>query len=129
MTGGLRSGTDVVSVARIARLVSIDRGRTRVFRPDEQKRCDASGSPEEEYARLWAVKEAVLKALGVGWSGGISWTDVGVTRRGWAYEVKLEGEAARKAEEMRVNHWSVSADSTPELAVATALVTTGEKST
>ena len=129
MSVALRSGTDIVSVARIARLVGEERGRERVFGPGEQKRCDAAARPEEEYARLWAVKESVLKALGVGWSGGISWTDVEVTGGGWAYGVRLAGGAARKAEEMGVEHWSVSADSTAELAVATALAMIGETRT
>ena len=36
--------------------------------------------PGEHYAARFAAKEAALKALGLGWSGGVTWLDVEVIR-------------------------------------------------
>ena len=34
--------------------------------------------PAQHYAARFAAKEAVLKAIGTGWSAGIKWTDMEV---------------------------------------------------
>lgn len=51
----------------------------RVFTPGEQAYCDRRGaSAAQHYAARFAAKEAALKALGTGWSGGIAWQDIEV---------------------------------------------------
>lgn len=116
-----RAGVDIVEVARVERLVGDERARRRVFADEEVAFCSAAGEPGEEYARLWAVKEAVLKALGTGWSAGVAWTDVRVARSGRRYSVCLGGKAAEVAAGMGIADWSVDADSGGGMAVAFAL--------
>jgi len=56
-----------------------DRFETRCF--TETERINASGINRIQYfAGRFAAKEAVLKALGTGWSQGISWTDIEIER-------------------------------------------------
>ena len=55
------------------------RFRERVFTPSERDYCDARGAAAaQHYAARFAAKEAALKALGTGWSGGVGWRDVEV---------------------------------------------------
>ena len=71
-------GVDFVEVRRIAALLSRfgDRFLERVFTEDEQRYARRSVKQAERLAGRFAVKEAVLKALGTGKSQGILWRDV-----------------------------------------------------
>ena len=54
----------------------------RVFTAAERAYCDSRGAvAAEHYAARFAAKEAMLKALGTGWRGGIGWQDVEVGSR------------------------------------------------
>ena len=50
----------------------------RVFTAAERAYCDSRGPAvaAQHYAARFAAKEAALKALGTGWSGGVAWQDV-----------------------------------------------------
>ena len=51
----------------------------RVFTQGERDYCDSRGVVSaEHFAARFAAKEATLKALGTGWSGGVAWHDVEV---------------------------------------------------
>ena len=51
----------------------------RVFTAAERDYCDGRGAAAaQHYAARFAAKEAALKALGTGWSGGVGWQDVEV---------------------------------------------------
>jgi len=55
----------------------------RVFTAREREYCDGRGvAAPQHYAARFAAKEAALKALGTGWSGGIAWQHVEVTNAG-----------------------------------------------
>ncbi|NQU75942.1 MAG: holo-ACP synthase [Planctomycetes bacterium] len=74
-------GVDFVETRRIGELIDRHGQRflDRVFTPAEQGYCNAHLHRLERLAGRFAAKEAVLKALGTGWRGGIAWTDVEVT--------------------------------------------------
>ena len=60
-------------------LARTPRFRERVFTAGERDYCDARGAASaQHYAARFAAKEAALKALGTGWSGGVAWQDVEV---------------------------------------------------
>jgi holo-[acyl-carrier protein] synthase len=73
-------GTDLCDIRRIARLLERHGTRftTRVFTAHEQAVCEAKANPAAAYARRFAAKEAALKALGTGLTGGLFWTDIEV---------------------------------------------------
>ena len=66
-------GIDLLEISRMERALGRTGGRflDRVFTVDERAACEASGGGAERWAARFAAKEAVLKALGTGWSGGI----------------------------------------------------------
>lgn len=76
-------GIDIIEVARIREvLLRTPRFAARVFTAAERAYCDSRGAvAAEHYAARFAAKEAMLKALGTGWRGGIGWQDVEVGSR------------------------------------------------
>jgi holo-[acyl-carrier protein] synthase len=91
------TGIDVAEVDRIA--ASIERfGRRfldRVFTPEEIRYCESKANKAERYAGRFAAKEAAMKAIGTGWSRGVRWQDVEVTRApGGRPTVEFHGKAA-----------------------------------
>jgi holo-[acyl-carrier protein] synthase len=73
-------GIDLVKSDRIKDAVRKWNKRflNRIFTPPEQDYAFAHKLPHLHLAGRFAVKEAVLKALGTGWSGGIRWTEISV---------------------------------------------------
>ena len=54
----------------------------RVYTERERAYCDGRGAvAAQHYAARFAAKEATLKALQTGWSGGIAWQDIEVASR------------------------------------------------
>jgi holo-[acyl-carrier protein] synthase len=94
-------GVDLVEIARVERLLARYEGRFihRLMDPEEADRLPPSG-PERARAVSLAIagKEAASKALGTGWSRGVFWRDVVVTREPEA-DVRLRGRAAEVARE------------------------------
>jgi len=123
------TGIDMVEVARIARAADRhgDRFLNRVFTPSETEYCQSRGVPAQHFAGRFAVKEAVLKALKTGWSDGIFWREVEVSR-GPAGEpnVELSGSAARRAREMGIVTIHISLSHTGGYAIAHAVAETAE---
>ncbi len=81
-------GTDIIECPRIGKMVE-NHGELflrRVYTEREIRYCQSRKHAIEHFAGLWAAKEAILKALGTGWSRGVTWTDIEVrqTRQGQA---------------------------------------------
>jgi holo-[acyl-carrier protein] synthase len=65
------TGTDIIEVERIASRIQKENGfRELVFSADEIKYCEVKTNKYEHYAARFAAKEALGKALGVGWMTG-----------------------------------------------------------
>ena len=61
---------------------------------EEIEYCSNRKKSYQHFAVRFAAKEAALKALGVGWSDGIRWTDVEVVnRRSGQPTLRLSGRA------------------------------------
>jgi holo-[acyl-carrier protein] synthase len=118
-------GVDIVEIDRMAAaLARHPRMKERIFSADERRYCEGRNRPEVHYALRFAAKEAVLKALGTGFSG-MKFTDVEVTRdpRGRPAP-KLSGRAAEVAAEMGVIEMHLSLSYTHTTAVASAVAIT-----
>ncbi|WP_251231070.1 holo-ACP synthase [Adlercreutzia aquisgranensis] len=119
-------GVDIVDIARMARILertpSFER---KVFSAEEIAYCRKTGNPEAHFACRFAAKEAVLKALGTGFSEGIGPLDVSVTRSAKGKPaVVLQGRAREVAQEMGVVDLPLSLSHTHNDAVACAMAIT-----
>ncbi len=113
-------GIDLVDIARFER--SNPRLGIRLFTPAEARYCARQVRPALHFAARFAAKEAVLKALGTGWSGGIAWTDVEIVREAHgAATVKLSGKAAARAKKLKIKGWLISMTHTSTTAAAVAI--------
>ena len=121
-------GVDIVEIARMRRILKrTPRFRTRLFSAEEQAYCDAKPQPEVHYATRFAAKEAVVKALGTGFSQGINPRDIEVKRtsKGRPY-VSLSGRALEIARAQGVRELPISLSFTHNEAVACAMAITKE---
>ncbi|MEO1007640.1 MAG: holo-ACP synthase [Planctomycetota bacterium] len=117
-------GVDLVEVARIHRSIDRfgDRFLERVFTENERRYAADRARRLEHLAARFAAKEAVLKALGTGWSGGIAWTDVEVTRDAAGRPgVALHNLAAEHARRLDAKRWTLSISHTDTHAMASAI--------
>jgi holo-[acyl-carrier protein] synthase len=89
-------GIDVLGLARFrAFLARNEKHLSEVFTRGELAAADASRRRGIYLATRWALKEAVLKALGMGWGGDVEWTDVEAVGGPFEPEVRARGRAPR----------------------------------
>lgn len=95
----------------------------RCFTPAEQAYCHRN--PKRLYEHLagrFAAKEAVLKVLGTGWSGGISWTDIEILPEPSGQpRLTLTGRCKEVAAELGICRWHVSISHIETHATASAI--------
>lgn len=118
-------GLDLVRIERMQSFLERrgERARERLFTAGEQAYCEARKTSAQSYAGRFAVKEAVMKVLGTGWSRGVRWVDIEVVRpRGAAPTVALHGETARlaAAKGIATIHVAITHDAGISAAVAVA---------
>lgn len=126
--GGVGLGVDIVDIARMRRIMErTPRFVQKVFSEDERAYCDGCANPEAHYATRFAAKEAVVKALGCGFTGGITVRDIEVARNAkGAPRVILRGRAAQVARDLGVQSLPISLSFTHEEAVACAMAITAD---
>jgi holo-[acyl-carrier protein] synthase len=71
-------GIDIIEVARVREvLLRTPRFAERVYTEAERAYCESRGAVSaQHYAARFAAKEAALKALQTGWTGGVAWQDI-----------------------------------------------------
>ena len=118
-------GVDIVEIDRMREaLKRRPRMKERLFSEEEREYCDKRNKPEIHYAMRFAAKEAVLKALGTGFSG-MRFRDVEVVRDERGRPIpKLSGKAAEVAEAAGVVEMHLSLSYTHANAVASAVAIT-----
>lgn len=118
----------MLEIARMERVIARRPSfLSRVFTDEERAYCDRRARPAEHYAARWAAREAVLKALGTGFSGGIGPQDVSVTNEASGRpQAVLRGRALELAREQGVREVALSLSHTREVAVANAVMVTDE---
>lgn len=125
-SGSIRGhGIDLVEDRRIAGMLAEhgERFLERVFTEGERAYAESSQALRaERFAVRFAAKEAVLKALGTGWSGGIAWREVEVTRReGGVPGIELHGRAAEVARSLGIGRWHLSLSHAGGFSIASAI--------
>lgn len=118
-------GVDIIDTDRVQRMIEShgEHFLSRVFTAGERQYAAANTKRLAEHlAGRFAAKEAILKALGTGWSGGIAWTDAEVVREpSGRPTVQLHGRCAELAEELGITQWWLSISHIRTHAVASAI--------
>jgi holo-[acyl-carrier protein] synthase len=126
VAGAVGLGVDIVEIERMRKILKRSPAFARkAFSDEERSYCEKTATPEAHFATRFAAKEAVLKALGTGFSQGIGVRDVEVKRtsKGRPYAV-LTGRAKRVAQSLGVRELPLSLSFTHAEAVACAMAIT-----
>lgn len=117
-------GLDVVDVVEFGRLLS-DSAQIfldRYFTPAELAAAGNGAERTQRLAGRFAVKEAVMKALGTGWGNGVSFTDIEVvTLESGTPTLSLKRLMAGIEHERLISGWLVSISHTSSVAVASVI--------
>jgi len=122
--GIVAHGIDLVDCPRIEQMIRRhgERFVNRVFTAAEQAYGRANKNEIEKLAGRFAAKEAVLKLIGTGWLGKIAWTDIEIINNASGQpEVTIGGEVKRIADELGIEHISVTITHTANFAIASAV--------
>lgn len=94
-----------------------------IFTDKEIDYCESRVRKSENYAARYAAKEAVLKALGTGWRGGLSFSEIEIidTELGKP-QVFLYGEVKSAFDHHQILRTSISLSHTKELAIAVIIL-------
>jgi holo-[acyl-carrier protein] synthase len=123
-------GTDIVECLRVAQMIERhgELFLTRVYTPHEIEYCSARKAATQHYAGRFAAKEAVLKALGTGWTRGLQWRDIEVRNDlGGKPKLALAGGAREMCEKLGIVEMLISISHCRTHATAFALAVGKER--
>ncbi len=121
-------GLDLVKIERIRALADRwqERFLARLYTDAERRYCFDRASPYASLAGRFAAKEAVLKAIGTGWSAGVSWQDIQVLNDERGKPVAhVQGRTSALLQQAGVTDIHISLSHDTEYAVAQVLLTAG----
>jgi holo-[acyl-carrier protein] synthase len=120
-------GTEIVECARVRALIEehAERFLARVYTPDEIRWCQSRPQTTEQFAALWAAKEAVFKSLRVAGRTGAVWTQVEIEQRAGAPRVTLRGTVRERTAEAGVGSILLTTAFSRHYATATAIALRG----
>jgi holo-[acyl-carrier protein] synthase len=120
------TGIDMIEVERVARSVGRDSGfRELVFSQKEMAYCESKAAPFEHYAARFAAKEAFLKALGSGWTEGLSWNEIEILPEENGKPVlRVCGQTAKTLEGLQIRRIHVSLSHVKNMASAVVILET-----
>ncbi len=119
-------GIDLVKSARIKKITERfgDRFLNRVFTPAEVAYARKKKYPEQPLSARFAVKEAVLKALGIGVQMGINWQEIETTHDPFGKPVtQLSGQTQKIAQEKLVSKIFTSITHEKDFSIANIILT------
>lgn len=96
-------GNDLIDIRRVEKTLERfgDRFVQRIFTEIEQKKSDRRRNRAASYAKRFAAKEAMSKALGTGFRKSVYWRDLGVVNLpSGKPTMQLTGGALRRLEEI-----------------------------
>ena len=114
-------GVDIIEVRRVRETIErTPRFAERVFTEAERAYCESRGAvAAQHYAARFAAKEAALKALQTGWSGGITWQDIEISAKtSGAPVISFHGRARELYEQSGATSAHLSIAHTTEHAIA-----------
>jgi holo-[acyl-carrier protein] synthase len=119
------TGIDIVALDRIGRLYERHPERMmRILLTETERQAIAPlAHPVPRLAGRFAAKEAVMKALGTGWSQGVHFTQIEIVNEpGGAPEIRLSGAAAERCRQLGGARWHISISHDRDMAVAQVIL-------
>lgn len=113
-------GIDLVKIDRIQKMVEKwdKRFLNRIFTSVEQTYSFSFRQPFPHLAGRFAIKEAVFKAIGTGWRGGVRWTDIEVYNESSGQpRVRVYGKVKERIEDQGVTQIQASISHDTEYSV------------
>lgn len=114
-------GTDIIETSRILSLLKKhdESFAKRILSEQELAIYQRQTIKEKFIAKKWAAKEAVSKALGTGFTQGVSFTDMTIehTEEGKPLIV-LTGKTKQVADKLGITKWSISISDEKHYALA-----------
>lgn len=117
-------GLDIVDIDDFSRLTMQPANAflDRYFTGRELFEAGEGVTRTEKLAGRFAIKEAVMKALGVGWGDGVAFRDVEVvTLETGAPTVLLHRKLARHQDALAITGWLVTSSHSGRIAVASVI--------
>jgi holo-[acyl-carrier protein] synthase len=116
-------GTDIAEVHRIAKSIEKSGFMEKVFSKAEIAYCEKKANKAENFTARFAAKEAFFKALGTGWRGGMSFSEVEV----WNDELgkptlNIIGQTAEIIKDKNIKTIHISLSHIKDLAMATVVL-------
>lgn len=117
-------GTDLCAISRLARAIEKEGFLARVFTGQERAYLAERGRGKaQSAAAMFAAKEAVAKALGTGFSGGVALHQIEVTHDALgAPGVSLTGAAQERLAQLGAERVLLSLSHEGDMAVAFAVI-------
>ncbi|MCF7912217.1 MAG: holo-ACP synthase [Candidatus Cloacimonetes bacterium] len=116
-------GTDLIEVSRFEKSISKPRFLEKVFTEQELELCGHKQSRVQSLAARFAAKEACMKALGTGWSEGVSFSEIEVLNNSQGAPVMvLHGTTQQRAQELGVENIHITLSHLHEIASATVIL-------
>ena len=118
-------GTDIIKIARITHALQKhgERFAARILTPDEMVRFESAANSGLYLAKRFALKEAIVKALGTGIAKGVSWQDINTANNeaGQPYAI-LDGGALSAMQSLGADTLSVSLSDEEDYVLAFAVL-------
>jgi holo-[acyl-carrier protein] synthase len=121
------TGIDLAEVPRIKASIERfgERFIARIYTPAEIAYVERKANKYERYAARFAAKEAGMKAIGTGWSRGVTWKDFEVANLpSGKPTLRFHGVAAQVADRLGVKNVALSITHTSDLGMAHVILET-----
>jgi holo-[acyl-carrier protein] synthase len=116
-------GTEIVECARVRALIEehAERFLARIYTPGEVRWCQSRPNATEQFAALWAAKEAVFKSLRMVGRGPAVWAQVEIDATGDAPRVTVYGAVRERMAAAEVGSILLTTAFSRHYATATAV--------
>ena len=117
-------GIDLIETMRVSEKIAKDSGfREYVFAEAEIAYCESKANSAEHYAARFAAKEALLKALGTGFPGGLTLNEIEVrSDEAGKPEIVFSGNSEKVIREFGIGTIHLSLSHLKDIACAMVII-------